>query len=83
VREFRAAMESPRIGPSSGHEHGLLQEIAALRPARHRVGFLAAVFRRPVGAAGSPGVRTDVPFIYLSGTIGEETAIESLRSVAR
>jgi hypothetical protein len=37
-----------------------------------------AQFRRPVGARDRAPDRPDVPFIFVSGTIGEETAIQSL-----
>src|SRR5256885_9576586 len=60
-------------------EQGLIKEIAALRP--H---VIVSDFSLP-RFDGLSALRTaqvhapDVPFIYLSGTIGEETAIESLR----
>jgi diguanylate cyclase (GGDEF)-like protein/PAS domain S-box-containing protein len=63
-------------------ELGLIQEIATLRPhvivsdfSLPRFDGLSAL---RIARAHAP----DVPFIFLSGTIGEETAIESLRSGA-
>ena len=52
--------------------------------ADHRpVRFCDAAFRRAVGARDRPRrCGPSVPFIFVSGTIGEETAIQSLRSGA-
>jgi diguanylate cyclase (GGDEF)-like protein len=63
-------------------EEGLVQEIESLRP--H---VIVSDFSLPrfdgLSALRIAQVRApDVPFLFLSGTIGEETAIESLRSGA-
>jgi diguanylate cyclase (GGDEF)-like protein/PAS domain S-box-containing protein len=63
-------------------EHGLIREITDLQP--H---VIVSDFSLP-GFDGLSALRVaqlyapDVPFLFLSGTIGEETAIESLRSGA-
>jgi diguanylate cyclase (GGDEF)-like protein/PAS domain S-box-containing protein len=63
-------------------EHGLIQEIAALRPhvivSDYSLPCFDGMSALRIVQAHAP----DVPFIFLSGTIGEETAIESLRSGA-
>ena len=46
------------------------------------LGLLAAALRRPAGARAGGGARAGHPFIFVSGTIGEERAIDALRSGA-
>jgi diguanylate cyclase (GGDEF)-like protein/PAS domain S-box-containing protein len=63
-------------------EHGLVQEIANLRPHVIVSDFSLPRFDGLSALRIAQGHAPDVPFLFLSGTIGEETAIESLRSGA-
>jgi diguanylate cyclase (GGDEF)-like protein/PAS domain S-box-containing protein len=63
-------------------EHGLVHEIATLRPhvivSDYSLPCFDGLSALRIAQAHAP----DVPFLFLSGTIGEETAIESLRNGA-
>src|SRR5712672_409426 len=63
-------------------EHGLVQEIANLRPHVIVSDFSLPRFDGLSALRVAQTHARCVPFIFLSGTIGEETAIESLRSGA-
>jgi len=63
-------------------EPGLIQEIAALRPHVIVSDFSLPRFDGLSALRIAQAYAPDIPFIFLSGTIGEETAIESLRSGA-
>jgi diguanylate cyclase (GGDEF)-like protein/PAS domain S-box-containing protein len=63
-------------------ERGLIQEIAGLRPHVIVSDFSLPRFDGLSALRVAQTHAPEVPFIFLSGTIGEETAIESLRSGA-
>jgi diguanylate cyclase (GGDEF)-like protein/PAS domain S-box-containing protein len=63
-------------------EQELIQEIASLRPHVIVSDFSLPRFDGLSALRTAQVYAPDVPFIFLSGTIGEETAIESLRSGA-
>ncbi|MEA3109566.1 MAG: hypothetical protein QOI88_4171 [Gammaproteobacteria bacterium] len=63
-------------------EHDLIREIAALRPHVIVSDFSLPRFDGLSALRIAQAHAPDVPFLFLSGTIGEETAIESLRSGA-
>jgi len=63
-------------------EHELIQEITAFHPHVIVSDFSLPRFDGLAALRTAQVFAPDVPFIFLSGTIGEETAIESLRSGA-
>ena len=81
VREFARygiACEWRRVD----REQDLIQEIASLRPHVIVSDFSLPRFDGLSALRVAQAHAPEVPFIFLSGTIGEETAIESLRSGA-